>query len=111
MSATELNSLSKLKTAGKLHFWRGTIEIPECELHSICDEIQAEHERAIDAAMGRGECKIVSYTTDGLMSSDPKRFFHLSCGHWVGLPGLRDAPKFCPECGSRVNECGLKVKR
>jgi len=50
--ATELESLSKLKMAGKLRFWRGVIEIPEDELHAICDEIQAEHEQAIAATMG-----------------------------------------------------------
>lgn len=47
--ATELESLSKLKTAGRLHYWRGTIEIPESELHAICDEIQDEHDNAIHA--------------------------------------------------------------
>lgn len=46
---TELESLSKLKMAGRLRFWRGTIEIPEDELHAICDEIQAEHDRAVAA--------------------------------------------------------------
>lgn len=45
----ELEALSKLKLAGKLHFWRGTVEIPEIELHAICDEIQAEHDHAISA--------------------------------------------------------------
>lgn len=44
---TELKSLSKLKNAGKLRYWRGTIEIPESELHEICDEIQAEHDRIL----------------------------------------------------------------
>ena len=47
--ATELQSLSKLKTAGKLRYWRGTIEIPESELHAICDEIQAEYDNAVHA--------------------------------------------------------------
>lgn len=46
---SELKVLSKLKMAGKLRFWRGTIEIPEDELHAICDEIQAEHDRTISA--------------------------------------------------------------
>lgn len=50
--ATELQSLSKLKTAGKLRYWRGTIEIDEHELHAICDEIQAEYDRAV-AAMNK----------------------------------------------------------
>lgn len=49
---TLLESLSKLKMAGKLRFWRGAIEIPEDELRAICDEIQAEHEQAIAATMG-----------------------------------------------------------
>ena len=49
---TELQSLSKLKKAGKLRYWRGSIEIPETELHAICDEIQAEHEQAIAATLG-----------------------------------------------------------
>ena len=49
---TELKSLSKLKMAGKLRYWRGTIEIPESELHAICDEIQAEHDRAVAATVG-----------------------------------------------------------
>ena len=49
---TELKSLSKLKMAGKLRYWRGTIEIPESELHAICDEIQAEHDRAVAATLG-----------------------------------------------------------
>lgn len=44
---TELKTLSKLKLAGKLHFWR-------VEMHAICHEIQAEHEQAIAAALGRG---------------------------------------------------------
>ena len=48
---TELKTLSKLKKAGKLRYWRGTIEIPESELHAICDEIQAEHEQAIAATL------------------------------------------------------------
>ena len=30
----ELEALSKLKMAGKLHYWRGTIEIDEHELHA-----------------------------------------------------------------------------
>lgn len=46
---TELKTLSKLKTAGRLHYWRGTIEIPETELHAICDEIQAEYDNAVHA--------------------------------------------------------------
>ena len=49
---TELKSLSKLKMAGKLHYWRGTIEIPERELHAICDEIQDEY-NAVVAAMNK----------------------------------------------------------
>lgn len=48
---TELQSLSKLKIAGRLRYWRGTIEIPETELHAICDEIQAEHDQAIVATL------------------------------------------------------------
>lgn len=48
----ELEALSKLKMAGKLHYWRGTIEIDERELHAICDEIQAEHDEAV-AAMNK----------------------------------------------------------
>jgi len=51
---TELQSLSKLKMAGRLRYWRGTIEIPETELHAICDEIQAEHEQAVAATLGSG---------------------------------------------------------
>ena len=54
-NATELQSLSKLKIAGRLRYWRGTIEIPETELHAICDEIQAEHNQAIAAILGRIE--------------------------------------------------------
>lgn len=46
---TELKALSKLKMAGKLHYWRGTIEIDEYELHAICDEIQAEYDKAVAA--------------------------------------------------------------
>ena len=38
--------------AGRLHYWRGTIEIPETELHAICDEIQAEHDYAIATTLG-----------------------------------------------------------
>ena len=48
----ELKALSKLKMAGKLHYWRGTIEIDEYELHTICDEIQAEYDRVV-AAMNK----------------------------------------------------------
>ena len=46
---TKLESLSKLKMAGRLHYWRGTIEIPETQLHAICDEIQAEYDNAVHA--------------------------------------------------------------
>ena len=46
---TEMKSLSKLKKAGKFHYWCDTIEIPEIELHAICDEIQEEYDRAIAA--------------------------------------------------------------
>ena len=49
---TLLQSLSKIKMAGRLRYWRGTIEIPETELHAICDEIQAEHDQAIAATLG-----------------------------------------------------------
>ena len=52
----ELKALSKLKMAGKLHYWRGTIEIPETELHAICDEIQAEYDKAV-AAMNKAAGK------------------------------------------------------
>lgn len=52
---TELKKLSKLKMAGKLRYWRGTIEIPEGELHAICDEIQAEHEQTIAATLDGGK--------------------------------------------------------
>lgn len=58
---TELQSLSKLKKAGKLRYWRGTIEIPESELHAICDEIQAEHDRAVAATLGRPKAKAHPY--------------------------------------------------
>lgn len=51
---SELKTLSKLKQAGKLHYWRGTIEIDERELHAICDEIQAEHDKAV-AAMNKAD--------------------------------------------------------
>lgn len=44
--------LSKLKMAGRYRFWRGTIEIDERELHTICDEIQAEYDKAV-AAMNK----------------------------------------------------------
>lgn len=59
---TELKSLSKLKMAGKLRFWRGTIEISESELHSICDEIQAEHEKSRVTTL---ESEINGDTSDG----------------------------------------------
>lgn len=48
----ELKALSKLKKAGKLHYWRGTVEIDEHELHAICDEIQAEYDKVV-AAMNK----------------------------------------------------------
>lgn len=54
---TELQSLSKLKVAGKLRYWRVTIEIPESELHAICDEIQAEHDKAVAATLGEQPAK------------------------------------------------------
>ena len=52
----ELKALSKLKMAGKLHYWRGTVEIDERELHEICDEIQAEYDKMV-AAMNRAAGK------------------------------------------------------
>lgn len=93
MSATELESLTKLKTAGKLRFWRGTIEIPEHELHSICDEIQAEHDRAIDAAMRREECEI----------EDAYGHYEFRCKECKTAFGLWDErPNYCPHCGRWV---------
>lgn len=57
---SELKSLSKLKNTGKLRYWRGTIEMPESELHAICDEIQAEHDHAIAATLGSGTCEMAN---------------------------------------------------
>ena len=76
------------------HFWRV----------DLTEKGKRKRKEAIDriATSGRGECIVVSYTTDGLVSDDPKRFFHLSCGHRVGLPGLTDTPKFCAVCGRKV---------
>lgn len=75
--------------------------LDHCEYDVLVEGVKLE--QAIEMTLGREECKVVSYTTDGLVSNDPKRFFYLSCGHWVGLPGLTDLPKFCPECGRKVN--------
>ena len=86
---TELQSLSKLKTAGRLHYWRGTIEIPESELHAICDEIQAEHDQAIAATLDVGECEIV--TTEGWLPVE--RY------HRCKICGAFFAVNACPNCG------------
>lgn len=70
---TELKSLSKLKMAGKLRFWRGTIEIPESELHAICDEIQAEHEQAMAATLGNeinGEISVLEQFANEVVDVD-----------------------------------------
>lgn len=101
---TELQSLSKLKIAGRLHYWRGTIEIPEIELISICDEIQAEHESAIAATLGSGTCEIVATSTNNLMYPDYMvKWYELSCGHSFTLNG-EDEPKWCAVCGKKVKQ-------
>ena len=48
------------------------------------------------------ECKVLATVTDGLTGDNPKRYFELSCGHSLFLPGLEDVPKFCPRCGASV---------
>ena len=76
----ELKALSKLKMAGKLHYWRGTIEIDERELHTICDEIQAEYDKAV-AAMNK------------------------AAGNWAKADSrLRESYGKVPELGERENE-------
>ena len=79
---TELKTLSKLKKAGKLHYWRGTLEINEYELHAICDEIQAEHEQAIAATLGSGTCELDEHgcCTRCEIEFDPRYAFCPYCG-------------------------------
>lgn len=57
--------------------------------------------QAVEATLGPEMCKIVSTTTDGLVSEHPKKWVQLSCGHWCGLPGF-DKPNYCPVCGAKV---------
>lgn len=61
----------------------------------------ATPEQAIAATLGRGECKVVASSTDGLTSDNPKQWFELSCGHAFKLYGL-GAPVACPVCGKVV---------
>ena len=105
---TELESLSKLKMAGRLRYWRGTIEIPEDELHAICDEIQAEHEQAIAATLGSGTCKLVEEHV-GITDSWPYHikcnscgavFDYFDCYYKTGRIGL--TMKHCKQCGRKV---------
>lgn len=72
----ELKALSKLKMAGKLHYWRGTIEIDEHELHEICDEIQAEYDKAV-AAMNRAAGNWAKADTELRKPDGKSRWFRL----------------------------------
>ena len=75
-----------------------------CEINA--DKGKYWMNRAIDAegklAASNGTCRIVGYTTEGLTSDDPKRYFELSCGHGVMLVGLEDTPNYCAKCGAVV---------
>lgn len=63
--------------------------------------IVSDYARHIAATLGRGECKVVASSTDGLTSDNPKQWFELSCGHAFKLYGL-GAPVACPVCGKVV---------
>lgn len=89
---TELQSLSKLKMAGRLRYWRGTIEIPEVELHAICDEIQAEHDHAIAATLGSGTCRNQWQWDSGFCCSE--------CFYTV--PFVDKEFRYCPNCRKTV---------
>lgn len=97
---TELESLSKLKKAGKLRYWRRAIEIPEDELHAICDEIQAEHDRAVAATLGAGECELVE--TESYSSAN--EVIHVlecsSCGETC--EHVNGSYPRCPHCGRKA---------
>lgn len=98
---TELQSLSKLKKAGRLHYWRRTIEMSESELHAICDEIQAEHDQAITATLKGGTC-CLHYGED---DDGYDGWYCDECGGWFQA-ARRDGhlvePKHCQECGKAV---------
>lgn len=115
---TELKSLSKLKMAGRLHYWRGTIEIPETELHAICDEIQAEHDQVITVML---EELGTNYATITAIEVDGQRFERIKeCEleyHDTGWVSCRecntswknDRPHIyrrCPYCGAHIKEGG-----
>lgn len=103
----ELQSLSKLKKAGKLRYWRGTIEMPESELHAICDEIQAEHEQAIAATLGRPKVKKVRGMTYDEHGGEVYYLACSGCGEWIDgdldCIGEADGPNFCDNCGGEFD--------
>lgn len=103
----ELLSLSKLKNAGKLHFWRGTIEIVESELHAICDEIQAEHEQAIAATLESKTCEYVIEDNMNETEGMGEVWFRCTnCDTWYDY--LVDEwlmrVSYCPYCGAKVTK-------
>ena len=107
----ELEALSKLKMAGKLHYWRGTVEIDEHELHAICDEIQAEYDKAV-AAMSRAAGKWARADAE-LREHDGTRWYELfgtperatqtmvtqnfACGVWGDCLRCPFGRGICPE--------------
>lgn len=104
-ATTELQSLSRLKMAGRLRYWRGTIEIPEADLHTICDEIQAEHEQAIAATLGSGTCEMeTDHDELELIASSHEDTWGYRCSAcgWVFRYDRGIKPDYCPNCGRKV---------
>lgn len=104
---TELKSLSKLKMAGRLRYWRGTIEISESELHEICDEIQAEHERSIAATLRSKTCEYVIEDNMNETGGMGDVWFRCTnCNTWYDY--LADEwlmrVSYCPYCGAKVTK-------
>ena len=70
-------------------------------------------QQAIDATLGRGECRLVEVSKDCDTASEYMldRFFvfddvyRCSCGATFGH-SAEDRPRFCPSCGRRVVEVG-----
>ena len=79
----------------------------ECSCDEPTDEVTVYHltpEQAVEATLGRGTCKMEATLTNPFETRIDE--YHCSeCGEYCSVEkvmGKTEPPKFCPECGRKV---------